>query len=103
MGTFLDLFTPDPKMIVQNAKNVFKPRNGKPFVQSVARNLGHISFGENAGNWVDTNILGDNKPVGSQPLNTDPMLSMQPLSSLSFNKNQLQQQLQQYFQRQGLK
>jgi hypothetical protein len=95
MGTFLDLFTPNPKMIVKNAQNVFKSRNGKPFVQSVARNMGHISFGENAGNWVDQNILRDGQTNGvTTPINVEPLQDTS--APLAFNKSAMRQQVLQF-------
>lgn len=37
----------------------FEKRDGMPWAQSTARNLGHASFGDTIGNYVDQHALGD--------------------------------------------
>lgn len=37
----------------------FKKREGQPWLQGTARNLGHAAFGDKVGNYVDERILGD--------------------------------------------
>jgi len=48
-------WTPNPEAL----SGAFKSRDGKPALQSSARNIGHALFGEKIGNYVDQHALGD--------------------------------------------
>lgn len=74
---------PDPRQALKPWE-IFKSREGQPFVQSVMRNLGHNAFGETIGNAVDQRFLGDAapgqlSPVAGMAAGMQPTAALQPL------------------------
>ena len=64
---FSDLF-PDPVNLVKGTIMApFEKREGQPWLQATARNIGHASFGDEIGNYVDQNLLGDAPPGAVGP------------------------------------
>jgi hypothetical protein len=71
---------------------VFKSRDGKPFAQSVARNLGHMLHGEGMANYVDQHFLGDAPkgtlgPVQGMAATVQPTATLTPLPQTTPNTN----------------
>jgi hypothetical protein len=57
--SFRDL-VPNPLRVLSAPVTApFQRREGQPWLQGVARNLGHGAFGDRIGNYVDTQMLGD--------------------------------------------
>lgn len=51
---------PNPLKNIQGMTNaLFEKRTDQPWLQGVARNVGHASFGDAIGDQVDTKLLGD--------------------------------------------
>jgi len=47
---------------IKTLKAPFEKRDGHPWLQSTARNLGHAAFGDKVGDYVDQHLLGDVPP-----------------------------------------
>lgn len=62
---FLQALMPE-KRLLTHPWEVVKSRDGKPFAQSLARNLGHMTHGKAIYDTVDQKILGDTPPAGPQ-------------------------------------
>lgn len=63
---------------------MFKKREGQPYVQGVARNLGHAAFGDAIGDRVDSRLLGDfngfRHPQATAPMTPAPMAQVPQLA-----------------------
>lgn len=60
-------YLPSPKSGWEALTAPFKKREGQPWLQGTARNLGHAAFGDKIGNYVDQNYLGDPAPGQLSP------------------------------------
>lgn len=55
-------YLPKLDSILDLVKAPFEKREGQPWLQGTARNIGHAAFGDEIGNYVDQNLLGDPVP-----------------------------------------
>lgn len=77
MAKLTDLL-PNPLKAANVWKATFDKREGQPWLQGTARNLGHMSFGDTVGDYVDQRVLGD-IPSGTKgaPLQMPEQMQMQ--------------------------
>lgn len=100
MSKFLDLF-PNPLKAVQAPLDFFKKREGQPFLQGSARNVGHDLFGDTVGNYVDQHFLGDPAPGQLGPVQ-GMASTVQPQATLDQSKQaNIQQLLEQLMKAKG--
>ena len=55
-------YLPSPKSGWEMLTAPFRGREGQPWLQATARNMGHAAFGDKIGNYVDQRFLGDAAP-----------------------------------------
>jgi hypothetical protein len=104
MSGFTDLFGAPIRLTgeflnpVKTFKDVTASRDGMPWLQGTARNIGAMAFGDKAANFVDQRFLGDPAPGQTGPL-TGSIAAVQPQAALDQSKTaNIQQMLQQLMQ-----
>ncbi len=79
----------------------FKKREGQPWLQGTARNIGQAAFGDKISSAVNQNVLGDPAP-GQLSSVSGTAAGIQPQAQLDAAQSQaLQQMLQQLMQKKG--
>ena len=72
---------PKPNSALKMISAPFEKREGQPWLQGTARNMGHAAFGDKIGNYVDQKWLGDPAPGAGGPTITSPQSTLQQQSS----------------------
>lgn len=88
MSSFLDLL-PNPTKAWKAPVDMFKSRDGHPFLQASARNFSHDSFGDKAAGAFEQKFLGDPAPGQLGPQSTQ---AFQMQSQITPQANLQQQQ-----------
>jgi hypothetical protein len=81
--------------------HVFDSREGHPWLQGTARNVGHAAFGEKIGNFTDQRLLGD---AGPQAPNSQSLQAQQlPMGGVqgTDSQNPMLMMIQKWMQTQG--
>ena len=97
-------YLPSPKSGFSALVAPFKKREGQPWLQGTARNLGHAAFGDKIGNYVDQNYLGDPAPGQMSPASGmagQMQAQAQPQPQIKGDGQQVMQLLQQLMKAKG--
>lgn len=101
-------YLPSPNSALKGLTGLFQKREGQPWLQGVARNLGHAAFGDKIGNYVDQNYLGDPTPgqmspsAGLSGLVAQPQTALKPIQQQpQANADGMKQALAAWLQIQG--
>ena len=85
-------YLPSPSSGWQMLMAPFQKREGQPWLQGTARNIGHAAFGDKIANSVDQGLLGDPAPGQLSPVGGS-AATIQPQAQLNSGQQQAVQQM----------